>query len=515
MFSKILIANRGEIACRIARACRALGVPSAAVYSEADRGALHVRTADEALFIGPASPAESYLNIEKLIEAAQKCGAEAVHPGYGFLSERAAFAEACEGAGLVFIGPSPETLRTAGDKIASREAALAAGVSIIPGAVPADDADWADAAARLGYPVMVKAAAGGGGRGMRRVAAPGELDEALAGARAEARAVFGDDRLYLEKTVPAARHIEVQILGDGTGGTNKTGGAIHLGERECSLQRRHQKIFEETPAPGLAPMLRDEIHTAALRIASSVRYRGAGTVEFLIDGGGDFYFLEINARLQVEHPVTEMATGLDLVALQIRIAAEGRLPLTQDEVRFSGHAAEARLYAEDPARDFMPQTGTLRALRLPEGEGVRVDSGVEAGSAVGADYDALLAKIIARGEDRADALDRLGGALSALGVAGLRTNQWFLKAVCDHPVFRAGELGTDFIERRAGELGGEILEAEMEDARIAAALGAFLAANGGAGSGGLVVRGAEGAESAERVPDPWARPGGWLPGGLT
>jgi 3-methylcrotonyl-CoA carboxylase alpha subunit len=505
MFSKILIANRGEIACRIVRACRELGIRAAAVHSEADREALHVRLADEAHPIGPASPAESYLNVERIVGAAIHCGADAVHPGYGFLSEQAPFAEACSEIGLVFIGPAPETLRAAGDKIASRAAVAEAGVPIIPGAAPPEDVEawsvetWRAEAGRLGHPVLVKAAAGGGGRGMRRAASPGDIEEALASARAEALAAFGDGRLYLEKMLPAARHVEVQILGDGNGA------AIHLGERECSVQRRHQKVFEEAPAPGLSPPLRGEILAAAVHLGERLNYRGAGTVEFLVGEGGEFYFLEINARLQVEHPVTEMTTGLDLVALQIQVAAEGRLPLAQPQVRFAGHAAEARLYAEDPARDFIPQGGNVRALDLPGGEGVRVDTGVAAGSAVPPDYDPLLAKIIAWGEDRPAALARLSGALAALRLTGLRTNQSFLAAVAGHPTFRSGELATDFIERRGGELSGEISGEGMEDARIAAALGVHLSAMSPPRAG----RPGEG----ERRPDPWSRPGGWIPGG--
>ncbi|MFP6871139.1 MAG: biotin carboxylase N-terminal domain-containing protein [Nitrospinota bacterium] len=505
MFSKILISNRGEIAVRIIRACREMGIRSAAVYSEADRESLHVPMADEAHPIGPAAPAESYLNIQTLVDTCVKCGADAVHPGYGFLSEQAPFAEACGAAGATFIGPSPETLRCAGDKIASRAVAEAAGVPVIPGAVPEgaapeeDDAGaWRDEAGRLGYPVLIKAAVGGGGRGMRRAAGPRDIEDALASARAEARAAFGNGLLYLEKMLPDARHVEVQILGDGRGG------AIHLGERECSIQRRHQKVFEETPAPGLSPGMREEILSAAVRLASGMNYRGAGTVEFLLPDEGGFYFLEINARLQVEHPITEMATGQDLVALQIRIAAEGRLPIAQDEVRFSGYAIEARLYAEDPARDFLPQTGTIRALHLPTGDGVRVDAGIAPGIAVGADYDPLLAKIVVWGEDRATALDRLEGALAGLRLSGLRTNQAFLAAVARHPAFRSGAFSTDFIEHNAGELGGEIAGDRMADAKIAAVLGVYLSENKPAGPG----------PEGGRRHDPWDRVGGWLPGGL-
>ncbi len=506
MFHKLLIANRGEIACRIIKTCRALGVRTAAVYSEADRDALHVRLADEAHLIGPANPAESYLNIKRLIDTVRECGVDAVHPGYGFLSEQAAFAEACEKAGVIFIGPTPETLRTAGDKIASREEAERVDIPVIPGAVPGgDDPEaWRAEGERLGYPVLVKAAAGGGGRGMRLVASPDEFADALAAARHEARIAFGDDRLYLEKAIPAARHVEVQILGDGEGG------ALHLGDRECSIQRRHQKVFEESPAPNLSPDLREKILAAAVRLAGKMRYRGAGTVEFLLtakslNGSGGFFFLEVNARLQVEHPVTEMVTGLDLVALQLQIAAGGKLPLAQEDVRLSGHAIEARLYAEDPARDFLPQTGTVRALHLSEGEGVRTDTGIEPGTVVTADYDALQAKIIAHDVDRPAAAVRLSAALADLRITGLRTNQAFLTAVSEHPAFRAGTLTTGFLETHADNLTGEIPEAKVEDARLAAALVRYLAAQGG---GTKRPRGGEDAR-----PDPWNRPGSWIPGG--
>ncbi len=516
MFSKILIANRGEIACRIIRACRDMGIRSAVIYSEVDEGALHTRLADEAHLIGPAAPAESYLNIERIIGAAINCGADAVHPGYGFLSEQAPFAEACQEVGIVFIGPEPGTLRAAGDKIASRVAAAEAGVPIIPGAAPPEgDAgswqveEWKAEADRLEFPILIKAAGGGGGRGMRRADSPGDIEEAVASARAEALAAFGDGRLYLEKMLPAARHVEVQILGDGSGA------AIHLGERECSVQRRHQKVFEESPAPGIAPSLREDILAAAVRLGEKLSYRGAGTVEFLVGEGGGFYLLEINARLQVEHPVTEMVTGLDLVALQIQIAAEGRLPLTQSDIRFNGHAAEARLYAEDPARDFMPQSGQVRALDLPGGEGVRVDTGIAPGSFVPPDYDPLLAKIIAWGADRPAALARLSGALAGLRLTGLRTNQSFLAAVAGHPAFRSGELATDFIEQWKDELSGEFSGEGMEDARIAAALGVHLSAMSSPGA-------RRNDENGDRH-DPWDhlgegrpggdRSGGWIPRG--
>ncbi|MEE9276084.1 MAG: biotin carboxylase N-terminal domain-containing protein [bacterium] len=513
MFRKILIANRGEIAVRLIRTCRALGVRAAVVYSEADRDALHLRLADEALPIGPAPPAESYLNADRILEAAKACGAEAVHPGYGFLSERAAFAAACEEAGLVFIGPSPETLRWAGDKIASREAAARAGVPVIPAAGeagPEDGDALAREADRLGYPLLVKAAAGGGGRGMRRVEEAAGLEEGFRAARAEARMAFGDDRVYLEALLPSPRHVEVQILGDGRGA------AIHLGDRECSLQRRHQKVIEESPAPGLPDDVRAGMREAALRLVRQVRYRGAGTVEFLLEGAGGFRFLEVNARLQVEHPVTEMVTGLDLAALQLRVAAGEGLPLAQEEVRFSGHAIEARLYAEDPARGFLPQIGRIDALHLPGGSGVRVDAGVAAGSEVGAEYDPLLAKIIAWGESRTTAADRLSGALAELQISGPRTNQAFLAAVAAHPAFRAGEISTGFLAENPGLREGRPPEEGLDDARLAAALAIHLDGGGGGGGAGEGegARDAQGAGGPPGGADPWSRPGGWIPGGL-
>jgi len=500
MFRKVLIANRGEIAVRILRACRALGVRGAAVYSEADRDALHVRMADEAHPVGPAAPGESYLRAERILAAARISGAEAIHPGYGFLSEQAAFAEACERAGLVFVGPSPETLRAAGDKIASRRAAEEAGLPVLPGAAPdgARMGPWREAAERLGYPLLVKAAAGGGGRGMRRVEGPEGLEAALSAARAEARLAFADERVFLEKRFPSVRHVEVQILGDGRGG------ALHLGERECSVQRRHQKVVEESPAPGLDPRAREGMREEAVRLASRLGYRGAGTVEFLLPEEGGHFFLEVNARLQVEHPVTEMVTGLDLVALQLQVAAEGELPLAQGDVRFSGHAVEARLCAEDPSRDFSPQTGVVRALHLPGGPGVRVDAGVAPGSVVGPHYDSLLAKVVAWGADREAALARLSAALAELRLAGLCTNQAFLAALAAHPAFREGALSTEFLARHPEVLDPPFPENRLEEARLAAALGRYLAAG---------ELGGRAAGDRGEPKDPWARPGPWLPGG--
>lgn len=500
MFSKILIANRGEIAVRIIRACRKMGVRSAAVYSESDREALHVRMADEAHPIDSASTSESYLNIQSLVDACVKIEADAIHPGYGFLSERASFAEACEAVGVTFIGPSPKTLQCAGDKIASRDAARAVGIPVIPGAVPKENdvRAWWDVAELLRYPVLIKAGSGGGGRGMRRVLEPSNMEDALVSARAEAKTAFGGHRFYLEKLLPTARHVEVQILGDGQGGV------IHLGERECSIQRRYQKVFEETPAPNLPPEIREEILSASVRLASGMSYRGVGTVEYLLPAQGEFYFLEINPRLQVEHPITEMTTGQDLVALQIQVAVEAKLPITQDEVCFSGHAIEARLYAEDPALNFLPQTGSIRALHLPSGDGVRVDAGIVPGVCIGTNYDPLLAKIVGWGKDRTAALERLEEALMELMLSGFRTNQAFLLAVVRNPKFRTGAVSTEFIERHGSELRGEICRDRMEDAKLVAALGAYLSKSKTKKSG----------SEDRRWDDPWDRMGSWLPGGL-
>jgi 3-methylcrotonyl-CoA carboxylase alpha subunit len=437
---KVLIANRGEIACRIASTLHELGLRSVAVYSEADQGALHTRMASEAFAIGSAEPRASYLNVEALLEAAKRSGADAVHPGYGFLAENADFAAAVEAAGLVFIGPAPEQIRTMGDKRAARELARRAGVPVVPGAEGDDPAGLARAAERMGYPVMVKAALGGGGKGMRVVADGAALVEAVESARRVAASAFGDPAVYIEKLLEHARHIEVQVLGDGRGE------AVHLFERECSLQRRHQKVVEESPAPGADEALRARMAEAAVALAKAVRYRGAGTVEFLV-AGGSFHFLEMNTRLQVEHPVTELVTGMDLVRQQVAVATEGRLPFAQDQVRRRGHAVEARVYAEDGARNFLPQSGDLVRLRWPHGAFVRVDQGFEAGDRVTVHYDPLLAKIIAYGPSRELALQRLTGALDETRIHGVVTNLPFLRALLRDPAVRAGAFDTDWIER--------------------------------------------------------------------
>ena len=418
MFPKLLIANRGEIALRIIRTCQRLGIATVAVYSDADRSALHVRAADEAVRIGPAAPAQSYLSVPVLIQAARDSGAAAVHPGYGFLSEDPAFAAACAQAGLVFIGPSPAALRLVGDKTAARRLARDHDLPILPGLPAADDdATLLAGVSSLGFPVMIKAAAGGGGRGMRVVDHPGALPDALATARREAQTAFGDGALFLERAIVGGRHVEVQFIADAHGS------ALHLGERDCSIQRRHQKVIEESPAPGLSPELRSRMTAAALRLARAADYANAGTAEFLLDADGRFYFLEINARLQVEHGVTELVTGLDLVELQLRVAAGQPLGLVQDDIAFAGHAIECRLYAEDPARGYLPSPGYLSAFEPPVGDGIRNDVGFHAGSHVPAVYDPLLAKLLVHAPARDAALDRCRRALDAYIVEGVTTNR--------------------------------------------------------------------------------------------
>lgn len=441
-FNKILIANRGEIALRIMRTCRRLGIASVAVYSEADERSPHVRFADEAVCIGPAPARESYLSIERVLNAAGRTAADAVHPGYGFLSENADFAAACAGAGIVFIGPAPEAIRSMGLKSTARKIAAAAGVATAPGYDGDDQSSGTlrTRALEIGFPVLIKASAGGGGKGMREVRQSSELDSAIESAGREAAKAFGDGALLMEKYIENARHVEIQILGD------CHGNLIHLFERDCSIQRRHQKIIEESPAPGLAEEIREKLCAAALAVGRALNYHNAGTVEFILTPTGEFYFIEVNTRLQVEHPVTEMITGLDLVELQIAIAEGKPLPMTQGEVRRAGHAIEARLYAEDPANDFLPSTGAIEDYHLPDIHGgVRIDSGIEKGQEVGIHYDPMLAKVIARGTDRESALRRLRHALSSLSVQGLRTNRGFLLEVLSHPDFAAGGYHVGFI----------------------------------------------------------------------
>ncbi|RBY75767.1 acetyl/propionyl-CoA carboxylase subunit alpha [Geodermatophilus sp. TF02-6] len=450
MFETVLVANRGEIAVRVIRTLRSMGIRSVAVYSAADVGALHTRLADVAVPIGPAPAVDSYLSIDRVLDAAARTGAQAVHPGYGFLSENVEFARACDKAGVVFIGPPVAAIEAMGDKIRAKQTVMAAGVPVVPGRTEPgmDDDAVAAAAVEAGFPVLLKPSAGGGGKGMRVVRSADELDAQIAAARREARGSFGDDTLLVERYIGAARHVEVQVLGDAHGTV------VHLGERECSLQRRHQKVVEEAPSPLLDAAQRARMGAAAVEAARAVGYTGAGTVEFIVDAErpSDFFFLEMNTRLQVEHPVTEMVTGLDLVELQVRVAAGERLPLTQDDVRLDGHAIEARLYAEDPARGFLPQTGTVLGLREPTGAGVRLDSSLAVGSVVGTDYDPMLAKVVAHGPDRETARARLVGALGHTAVLGVPTNTAFLRALLTDPDVVAGRLDTGLIERRGEAL---------------------------------------------------------------
>lgn len=439
---QVLIANRGEIALRILRSARALGYRTTAIYSEADADAPHVRLADVAVCVGPAAVAASYLNIERILAAAHHSGADAVHPGYGLLSENAAFAQACVSAGLTFIGPKPETIRRLGNKREARLAMQAAGVPIVPGydGEDQDPARLAEAAEHIGYPIMVKAAAGGGGRGLRRVTSPAGLPEAIARARSEAEKAFGDGRLILERAITGARHVELQVFAD------THGRIIHLGERDCSVQRRFQKVIEEAPSPAVTPELRQRMGETAVAVARSADYLGAGTVEFLLGPSGDFYFLEMNTRLQVEHPVTELVTGTDLVEWQLRVADGEPLPLTQEQVQLTGHAIELRLYAEDPTRGFVPATGKVLALELPDPSLVRIDHWLAPGLTITPHYDALLGKLIAHGETREVARRKLVRALDALRVLGVQTNQAFLRRVLENDTFIAGAADTQFLE---------------------------------------------------------------------
>jgi acetyl-CoA carboxylase biotin carboxylase subunit len=445
VFRTVLVANRGEIARRIVRGCRALGLRAVAVYSEADREAPHVTDADQAVAIGPAPARESYLNIDRIVAAARESGADAVHPGYGFLSENWRFAEACGRAGLTFIGPSPDAIRTMGDKPEARRRMAAAGVPIVPGSPePVADAPSAERiAAQIGYPVMLKAAAGGGGIGMAKVTTPAELSAALVTATRRAQSAFGSAQIYVERYLEAPRHVEVQVFGD------SAGTVVHLHERECSLQRRHQKLVEESPAPNLAASTKRGLTEAAVAGARAIGYVNAGTLEFLVDAQGRFYFLEMNTRLQVEHPVTEEVTGTDLVVAQLRVAAGEPLPFSQDKIEQRGAAIEVRVYAEDPAKNFLPSPGTITRLSLPEAEGIRLESGVVEGSVVSVHYDPLLFKLIARGIDRAQAVDRLARALDACVVEGVKTTLPLLRAIVAHPEFRRGRVHTQMVEQGA------------------------------------------------------------------
>ncbi len=501
MFRKVLIANRGEIACRIASTLHEMGIRSVAVYSEADAGAMHTRVCDEAVCIGPAEARLSYLDATRIIAAAQATGAEAVHPGFGFLAENAGFAEAVEGAGLVFIGPTPQQIRDMGDKRAARRIALAAGAPIVPGAEGADLEQLISAAARIGYPVMVKAALGGGGKGMRAVADAAELREAIESAQRLAQSAFGDASVFLEKLVTQARHIEVQVVGDGRGN------AVHLYERECSLQRRHQKVVEEAPSAAVDETLRSAMTSAAVQLAEAVEYRGAGTIEMLLAPNGQFYFLEMNTRLQVEHPVTELITGIDLVRAQLHVAAFGTLPFEQAAIARHGHAIEARVYAEDAASGFLPQAGVASRVRWPHGPFVRVDRGLEAGDEVTVHYDPMLAKVIAFGGSRADALARLAGALDATRVHGVITNLPFLRALTRAPQVASARFDTEWIEREF--LPGFMALAHAPTPDMVLAVAAIAEAMG---LGRVSGPGASGT-TATAAPDPFAQLGAWRVGG--
>jgi len=469
-FFKILIANRGEIALRILRTARRLGYGVVAVYSDADRDALHVREADSAVRIGGALPAQSYLNIPAIIEAAKASGAGAVHPGYGFLAENEEFAKACRDAGLVFIGPSPEAIRAMGNKAGAKEIMQKAGVPVVPGYQGADQSDAAmlSEASKIGFPVMIKAVAGGGGRGMRLVADAASFADALRSARSKAKAAFGDGAVILERAIQNPRHIEIQVFGD------RYGNAIHLGERDCSVQRRHQKLIEEAPSPAVSPALRKKMGEVAVAAVRSLRYEGAGTLEFLLDERGEFYFMEMNTRLQVEHPVTEAITGLDLVELQLRVASGEPLGLVQEEVKFSGHAIEVRLCSEDAEHDFMPQSGKMLRWQMPEN--IRVEHALQSGAEIPPFYDSMIAKLIAFGSNREEARSRLICGLEQTIAFGVTTNQAFLMSCLRHPVFARGMATTDFIGGHRDELviGEHREEAAVEGAASDAALAALL-----------------------------------------
>jgi acetyl-CoA carboxylase biotin carboxylase subunit len=445
VFSRVLIANRGEIAVRILRTLREMGIRSVAVYSDADRAALHVRKADEAAHIGPAPASESYLNIERILDAARRHKVTAIHPGYGFLSENARFAQACRDAGFIFIGPSPESIALMSSKTGARRVAKGVGTPIVPGTEEclASSADAAAFARETGFPVMLKAVAGGGGKGMRRVDRAEDLPSAFDSASSEAERAFGDGRIYAEKPIENARHIEIQVLGD------QHGNLVHLGERECSVQRRHQKVIEESPSPLFArmPQMRERMGEAALHAARAAGYFNAGTVEFLADNSGSFYFLEMNTRLQVEHPVTELVTGLDLVRLQIEIAAGARLPFTQERIVLRGAAIECRIYAEDPANNFFPSPGRITHLAEPSGPGIRLDSGIYPGWTVPIDYDPMLAKLTCWSGTRAQAIDRMRRALGEYYIGGIVSNISLFRTILNDSAFRAGDLDTGYLDR--------------------------------------------------------------------
>jgi acetyl-CoA carboxylase, biotin carboxylase subunit len=492
MFKKLLIANRGEIAVRIIRACREMAIPSVAVFSEVDRAALHVSKADEAYLIGPAAASESYLNIEKIIDTARRCGADAIHPGYGFLSENAAFARACEQAGIKFVGPTALAMEVMGSKTRARQAVQAAQVPCVPGSAKGLSLLEATAeAAKIGFPVMLKAAAGGGGKGLRLVRTAAELQPAYETARSEAERAFKDGELYLEKLIENPRHIEIQILGD------EHGNLLYLGERECSVQRRHQKVIEEAPSAILDEELRQTMGQMAVRAAKAAGYTNAGTVEFLVDANRDFYFLEMNTRLQVEHPVTELVTGLDLVHLQLLVAFGERLPFRQQDVSIRGHAIECRVYAEDPDNNFFPSPGKITRLLQPAGPGIREDAGIYEGWTVPLDYDPMLSKLIAYGPDRRTAIARMRRALDEYFIGGIKTNLSFFRRILEHPDFVDARIDTGFLERMLAEKGTTTSRASDGLKEIAAISAALFAAtepgrNGANGNGRMTMDGTSG-----------------------
>ena len=493
---RLLVANRGEIALRVIRACRELGIESVAIYSDPDAGARHVRAADAAVRVGPGPATESYLNIGAVMDAVRATGADAVHPGYGFLSENPAFADACGGAGIIFVGPPAEAIERMGSKIAARALMQNAGVPVVPGRTPDDqtDAGVAAAAEAIGFPVLIKASEGGGGKGMRSAADRTALADAIPAARREALSSFGDGTLYVERHIARPRHIEIQVFADARGN------AVHLFERECSLQRRHQKIVEESPSIALAPDMRARMGEAAVAAALAVGYRSAGTIEFLFDahapGGPSFYFLEMNTRLQVEHPVTEAVTGVDLVRAQLAVAAGGSLPWRQQDLQQRGHAIECRVYAEDPAAGFLPQSGPLLLYREPTAPGIRIDSGVEEGTEVPVQYDPMLAKLIACAETREAAAARAAAALRSFPILGVRTNVPFLVALLEHPAFRSGAFHTTFVEEHVAEL----LATSAEPSEVVVAAAQFLGRSAPPA----------GSRPTDRTPDdPWSRLQGW------
>ena len=485
---KVLIANRGEIAVRVSRTLHRLGIRSAVVYHPAEGESAARRAADEAHALQGDSPVAAYLDAEQVVDAARRCGADALHPGYGFLSENADFAARVEAAGLRFVGPDSEVMRLLGDKIAARRLARERGFQVAPSAVEEEEPEsFLERAAGIGFPLLIKASAGGGGRGMRVVTAEGELAEAAQRGRREAERYFGDGRIYAERYLPRPRHIEVQVLADAAGR------CVHLFERECSIQRRFQKLIEETPAPGLDPVLRERLWEQAVGIARAAGYRGAGTVEFVLSDDGEFYFLEMNARLQVEHPVTECVTGIDLVEEQLRVAAGEPLRFAQEQIASRGVAIECRVCAEDPSRNFMPATGELLLLRPPEGAGLRFDGGVTAGQAVGADFDSLLAKLVAHGASRGEAIARARRGLREGVLLGVTTNAAFLERVLAHPAFAAGDLHTGFLSEHEGELGGGELAEPLRRALLAA----------------VALADRDFCERVQAVPEPYSSMGRW------